>query len=262
MATGISRWLVLATLFASLLLAACGGEEETKSTEEDRTDTPLATAEVTKEAKESAISIASLEELKSFRYTITMHVEMPELEDELLEGLAALFSDIEISGAFVAPDKSQMQMSLGGNGEEMGAIVIGDRTWSRFGDEWTESPEGAMDVEFFSPEDLMGSIIDEEALVGAETGREKVNGVDTLHYAVTETNLGRLTELFGADLQGSELVEEITIDLWLTEDGDYPTRIAAEMAGKDEEGRDMRVELEMNITDLNDPDIEIEPPQM
>ena len=53
MATGISRWLVLATLFASLLLAACGGEEETKSTEEDRTDTPLATAEVTKEAKES-----------------------------------------------------------------------------------------------------------------------------------------------------------------------------------------------------------------
>ncbi len=256
-----SLLLIVGSLFIALLLVACG-DEETKPAAEDGADTPAATAEVTKDAKGPAVSIASLEELKSFRFTIEMHIEMPDLEDEMLEGLAALFSDIDVTGMFVAPDKSQMKIALGVDGEEMEAIVVGDQTWLRFGEEWTESTEGAMDVELFSPVDLKSSIIDEGMLAVAVTSKEKMNGVDTVHYAVTETSPEQLTELFGAELQGAEMVEEMTIDLWLTADGGYPTRIVAEMAGKDEDGRDMRVELEMNIIDLNDPDIDVEPPEM
>jgi hypothetical protein len=50
------------------------------------------------------------------------------------------------------------------------------------------------------------------------------------------------------------------MDLWLTEDGGYPVRVVIDARGTDAEGREMSVQLELNVTDLNDPGIEIEPP--
>jgi hypothetical protein len=53
---------------------------------------------------------------------------------------------------------------------------------------------------------------------------------------------------------------ETRMDLWLMEDGGYPVRIVIDAGGTDTEGREISVQLEMNVTDLNDPGIEIESP--
>jgi hypothetical protein len=244
------RALALGALSLSILLSACGGREEQTTTE--ATETPTSGGQ--------AIPIASLAELKSFRYSITMHIEIPGLEDELFPGFAALLSDVEIRGASAAPDKSEMQMTLGESGQVMGAVVIGERTWFSSGEEWTETLNGAPDVSLLSPEKVSGSVIDEEAFAGAEPTKEKMNGVDALHYTANQSGLGSLRELLGVAEPENDVPVETRMDLWLTEDGGYPVRMAIDAGGTDAAGGEVSVQLEMNVTDLNDPGIEIEPP--
>jgi hypothetical protein len=244
------RALAVGALSLSILLSACGGGEEQATKEAAATPTPGG----------QAIPIASLADLKSFRYSITMHIEIPGLEDELFPGFAALLSDVEIRGASVAPDKSEMQMTLGESGQVMGAVVIGERTWFSSGEEWTETPNRASDVSLLSPEKVSGSVIDEEAFAGAKPTKEKLNGVDALHYTANQSGLGSLRELLGVAEPENDVPVETRMDLWLTEDGGYPVRLMIDARGKDAEGEEVSVQLEMNVTDLNDPGIEIEPP--
>jgi len=243
------RMLVAAGLFFSLLLSACGGGQGTR----EGTETPAAGGQ--------AIPMASLADLDSFRYSIEMHIGMPGLEDELLPGFASLLSDVEIRGAVVAPDKSEMQMTLGESDRTMGAVVIGERTWFSSGEEWTETPNGAPDVSLLSPDKLSGSIIDEQAFAGSEPAREKLNGVDSLHYSQTQSGLGSLRELLGIGEPQDDVPVETKMDLWLTEDSGYPIRLVIDASGRDAEGRDVSIHLEMTVTDLNDPGIEIKPPR-
>ena len=244
------RALAVGALSLSILLSACGGGEEQATKEAAATPTPGG----------QAIPIASLADLKSFRYSITLHLEIPGLEDELFPGFAALLSDVEIRGASVAPDKSEMQMTLGESGQVMGAVVIGERTWFSSGEEWTETPNRASDVSLLSPEKVSGSVIDEEAFAGAKPTKEKLNGVDALHYTANQSGLGSLRELLGVAEPENDVPVETRMELWLTEDGGYPVRLMIDARGKDAEGEEVSVQLEMNVTDLNDPGIEIEPP--
>src|SRR4030042_3233318 len=112
------RALAVGALSLSILLSACGGEED--QTPKEATEPPISGGQT--------IPVASLTELKSFRYSITMHIEIPGLEDELFPGFAALLSDVELRGASVAPDKSEMQMTLGESGQVMGAVAMGEGT--------------------------------------------------------------------------------------------------------------------------------------
>jgi hypothetical protein len=153
-----------------------------------------------------------------------------------------------------------MQMTLGESGQVMGAVVIGERTWFSSGEEWTETPNGAPDVSLLSPEKVSGSVIDEEAFAGAEPTKEKMNGVDALHYTANQSGLGSLRELLGVAEPENDVPVETRMDLWLTEDGGYPVRMVIDAGGTDTEGEEVSVQLEMNVTDLNDPGIEIEPP--
>jgi hypothetical protein len=174
--------------------------------------------------------------------------------------LSILLSDVETRGASVAPDKSEMQMTPGESGQTMGAVVIGERTWFSSGEEWTETPNGAPDVSLLSPEKVSGSVIDEETFAGAEPTKEKMNGVDALHYTANQSGLGSLRELLGVAEPENDVPVETKMDLWLTEDGGYPVRLMIDAGGTDTEGEEVSVQLEMNVTDLNDPGIEIEPP--
>jgi hypothetical protein len=244
------RALAVGALSLSILLSACGGGEE--QTAKEAAETPTSGGQ--------AIPIASLAELKSFRYSITMHIEIPGLEDELLPGLADFLSDVEIRGASVAPDKSEMQMVLGKAGKTMGAVVIGDKTWFSSGEEWTETPNGALDVSLLSPDTVSSSVINQEAFAGTEPAKEAISGVDTLHYTATQSGLGSLADLLGVAEPENDVPVETKTDLWLTEDGGYPVRVVIDARGTDAEGREVSVQLELNVTDLNDPGIEIEPP--
>jgi len=244
------RALVVASLCLAIFLSACGGGNG--STAKEGTPTPASDGR--------AIPMASLAELKSFRYSMSMHISIPGMEDEPFPGFAALLSDVEIRGASVAPDKSEMQMILGKDGKTMGAVVIGERTWFSSGEEWTETPDGALDVSLLSPDTVSASVIDEEAFAGTEPAKEKINGIDTLHYNATQSGLGSLRELLGVVEPENDAPVDTKMDLWLTEAGGYPVRLVIDAQSTGTEEGDISIQLEMNVTDLDDPGIQIEQP--
>lgn len=115
-----------------------------------------------------------------------------------------------------------------------------------------------------SPEALCeGSTIDVMSMVeGMEPQKETVNGVKAVHYHIDEADLRLLAALLG-DGEGVEDMPESaigTMDVWLAEDGNWPVRVEGEVSYTDEQGRSISLEVFMEIKDINDPDIEIEPP--
>ena len=108
------------------------------------------------------------------------------------------------------------------------------------------------------------TVFDLPDLGGLEAGEETTNGVATLHYHLDETDITRLAEFFGEDVEEmwdfEGAPEEVTFDLWLARDGHWPVRMEAGASGKDDEGNDVSLSIFMEISDLNDPDIKIEPP--
>lgn len=238
------------------------------------------------------------EDITSYRYTMEMSMEAPELMEDLMEGLEgageeeeglgaalgelfgsflmAFTQGMTVEGAYVAPDRSWDRMTLGGK-PFAEVIQIGDRSWFRLGGmDWTESgaelpsqEEGvtsqvSVTISPTSPEALCEiSTIDVMSTVeGMEPQKETVNDIKALHYHIDEADLRLLAALFGEGEGAEEIPESATgtMDVWLAEDGDWPVRLEAEIRYTDEEGRPITFDVFMEIKDINDPDIEIEPP--
>ena len=224
------------------------------------------------------------EDITSYRYVMEMNMEFPELieefertteedglEDELEglfdESLLAFLEDMKMEGAYVAPDRSWDRAMLGG---ELFAesIRIGERTWTRLGGtDWTAGESGPGWSVTVSPsfsESLcdIGTIDALFAALGVEPQKETINGIKAIHYHMDETDMLRLAALFGEVESAEEMPESATVamDIWLAEDGDWPVRMEAEIGYTDEEGQSFSFDLFMEVKDINDPGIEIEPP--
>jgi len=224
------------------------------------------------------------EDITSYRYVMEMRMEFPELveesegtteegglEDELGglfgESLLAFLEDMKMEGAYVAPDRSWDRAMLGG---ELFAesIRIGESAWTRLGGmDWAEGESGPGWSVTVSPsfsESLcdIGVIDVLFAALGLEPQEETINGIKAIHYHMDETDMLRLAALFG-EVEGAEEMPEsatVTMDIWLAEDGGWPVRMEAEIGYTDEEGQSFAFELFMEIKDINDPGIKIEPP--
>lgn len=274
-----------------LLLMGCAGGDDEPSGQSAAARSPVAAP---------GGSVADLpcevpDDIKSYRFTMRMKLDIPGLEEALeelggVEGfegtiptgelggeedgfeemgevfvglLGAMLgglTDISVEGAFVAPDRIEARMKLGDL--ELTSITIGDREWTRLGDmDWEESTaeEGGMT---FTNDLCEGFNYPEVTALDAR--EETKNGVDTLHYHLDESDITRLDDYFGGDLgdmwEFEDAPEEVTLDLWLAKDGNWPVRMEAEASGEDEEGNEVSLSIFMEVKDLNDSDIKIEPP--
>jgi hypothetical protein len=292
--------LVIATILVIVSLAACGGdgdeegapaaaETPTTAAEEGtpaEAVTPTATEEGTPAAAatptvaegetpaaaatpaEAAVATGSLTGLDSYRYTMKMELEGLEsaLADEMsvipgqdptamTEGL-----DLEIEGAFVAPDEAESHMRISGVDDELVLIVIGNQQWVQIGDMAMGPMEASGDVSELDFALMMWEEFSAEAggLTCASEKKETVNGVSTNYCGIDKATYEQLSSLFGGTEQMGN-VDEMSLDMWLAEDGDWPVRLRVHVAGTDESGQDFDAKLEMDITDANK-DIEIKPP--
>jgi len=236
-------------------------------------------------------------DITSYRYTMETSMEAPELMEELMQELEGATEEEEglggalvqlfggflmaftqgatVEGAYVAPDRSWDKMTLGGK-PFAEVIQIGDRSWFRMGEmDWTESgaelpsqEEGVtsqISVTVSSPTELLceGSPVELMSTVpGLRTEKETINGIKAVHYHIDEADLRLLAALFGEGEGAEEMPESATgtMDVWLAEDGNWPVRVEGEVSYTDEEGRSITFDVCMEIKDINDPDIEIEPP--
>jgi len=280
--------LVMATILAVVCLAACGGDGDeegppaaTVTPAAAGTETPPAGAETpaatptpagaetpaaTPTPSGAAPAPGDLTTLNSYRYTMKMELE--GLESDLTEQMAALPGQdpmaeslkMEISGAFVAPDKAESRISISGGDDEIALTVIGDQQWVEMGDMAIGPIQATGDVSELDFALMMWEGFSEGAggLTCASEKKEKVNDVPTNYCGIDQATFEQLSSLFGGTEEMGD-IDEMNLEMWLAEDGGWPVRLRVQVAGTDETGQEYEAKLEMDITDVNE-DIEINPP--
>ena len=246
----LNRALLAALAGPALIFAlACGGDSE---------DDPSADAYAPSGSGDGAQlvdisrSAANLEALRSFRFDVSMKLDFAQPSgDDLSSALAGLIGDIKVTGAYVAPDSLQVETVFAG--EEIAYVQIGSQAWTKVDGAWQVTPADA------TPNDLFQELLPQEVLRAAKTSSEKVNGVEATRYSFDKESLLTLAALFGEGPADLDDVSEVTFDLWLT-DANIPVKLVIAVAGQDENGQDVSVDLELNIRDINSSSIEIEPP--
>ena len=210
-------------------------------------------------------------DIESFRFEMTMkanlpttpEAETPESEEPLgdfLGALSGLMGDMKMEGAVIAPDRSSMEMTVGGH--EFGSFVqIGSQQWMKVAGltDWTEEP-ASEDSEFlFSPMDFCETAEEDlsSALSGLEGENETVNGIETVHYHLDQADLTFFQEFLGGT---EDLPDEFNMDVWLAEDGDWPVRMIFAASGEDDDGQSLSFDISIEFKDFNDSSIKIEPP--
>lgn len=215
------------------------------------------------------ISCDSFENVESYRFSLDLRLDAPAFQDlgtpapldplsAFADALTSLFSDMQLQGAYSAPDRSQVILDF--EGEEIEWRSIGDRTWVRLGDEWEEQ-DGTSETDLLTPEVVCNDIVLDIASSLSDTGfeAETVNGVETYHYAVDAADLDELPPLLlGPD--AGDVPDELTFDLWLAQDGLWPVQFSFAARDTDASGRSVELSLDMQVRDVNDPGILIEPP--
>lgn len=274
------RILALATaiILAVVSLAACGGDGEEEGAPAAaatpaaaEAETPAAEAETPAAApspSEPGFAPGALTNLNSYRYTMKMELE--GLESLLTEQMAALPGQdptamaeslkLEVEGAFVAPDKAESRIRISGIDEELALTVIGNQQWVELGDMAIGPMEAVGDVSELDFALMMWEEFSEEAggLTCASEKKEKVNDVPTNYCGIDQATFEQLTSLFGGTEEMGD-IDEMSLDMWLAEDGGWPVRLRVHVAGTDETGQEFEAKLELDITDANE-DIEIKPP--
>jgi hypothetical protein len=294
--------LAMATILAVVCLAACGGGEKEKGTPAAEgtgtaaaaagtarptataagtvrpTATAAATAAATRTPSAGAFAPGSLGDLNSYRYSMKM--DLQGLESILAESMGSLTGQepdatpgttpetihMEITGAFVAPDKAEAHMSISGLTDELAMTVIGDQEWMKWGDMVLGPSAFEGDLSEMNLAEAMWGSFSEEAggLTCASEKKETVNGVPSRYCGIDQASfeqLFSLSSLFGGAgaVVGVGDIDELSLDLWLAEDGGWPVRLRAHVAGTDDSGKAMDAKLEMDITDVNSK-IDINPP--
>lgn len=278
--------LVLCALFAGALLwagfvAGCddggdGGaqatatleeeEEEATPTEEEQEEaTPTEEGEATEEPSGAL-------PFDSFHYTVELEfaITVPGEEPTALSGT--------VEGDFVAPDSHAFtnRFAFGGLSGTEAVVIIGDQAWTREGEgEWEETAssvldESTTDLTSADPEFFADTSFAED-LAALDSERETINGVETRRYHIPREAVDALVELLGEEFLQDASGLELEMTVWLEEESDALVRAEISAIASPEifggelpfdlppEG-EVSVSMVVNVTQINDPDITIEPP--
>ncbi len=243
--------LAMATILAIVSLAACGGDGEEEGTPSG-----------------AALAPGSLTTLNSYRYSMKMELKGSQsLLSEQMAGLSgqdptamAESLKMEISGAFVAPDKAESRIRISGFDDEVALTVIGDQQWMKLGDLVIGPEVFTDDISDMDLASAMWEGFSEGAggLTCASEKKEKVNDVPTNYCGIDKATFEQLVSLFGGTEEMGD-IDEMSLDMWLAEDGGWPVRLRVHVAGTDESGQEFEAKLELDVTDVNE-EIEIKPP--
>ncbi len=213
-------------------------------------------------------SCDAIQDIDSYRYAIDLRLDSPAFEEpnpatpnplsEFAEALADLFSNMQLEGSFVAPDRSEALLRFGD--EELELRTIGDQSWIRVGATWQEQPTSPGEDVVLTPATVCEDVVEDLApsLAAAAGEADVVNSIETVHYRLDEADLKGLPELLGRS--GEEgLPSEFGVDVWLERNDGWPVRL--EIAASDvQDGQPISLELFMEFSDIDDPAINIEPP--
>ncbi len=167
------------------------------------------------------------------------------------EAVAVALTDFTLSGAYVAPDRTQAVMQTGG--DELEVRTIGNLSWTRVGDQWRDQVPGESPL-------LTPRIICDELIVtiapsisDAQPARESLDGIAVTHYKTARASITHVSPLIGT-VEG-----EYTVDLWIAEGGAWPAKLVIQSSSSGDTGASFQMTME--LADVEDPGITVEEPE-
>jgi hypothetical protein len=255
--TYLPRLLGLLVVIAALL-TACGGDGDNGGGDRDTTPSASGTAAASPGGGSGLPSTGSLLDLDSYRYEIRFQgsgsiVSGLGIPDDISGQGGSGNLDITMKGAWIKPDKAQLEMDLGGF--VLRQTVIGNQQWTTLAGQ-TVGPERA---EPGAAEELVlaASFIEEgnipENLDELDCdNRESVNGVQAIRCDADKEDFERMSGGFNEFL-GSEVedIDDFNMKVWVAEQGGYVVKMDLAMKGTDSGNTDFSLSMALNVTDIN-----------
>ncbi len=268
------RSLALATVvaLAAVVAVACGGGGESPTPA-----SPTAIAPTVEAARLAACN--ALEAFKTYRFTSHLKLESPEPSGEntatpqptaTTEGettatparghppfTGPFLWDYQVDADFVAPNRISVVIT-GGSTLPLPIILIGDQGWVQLEGSWMEQTDQVIP---YQARDICQALFPELDLSAVQPQSETVNDTATLHYSLSGVAKGQaLAKIMGPDSDANYLIQKISVDIWLAEKGGWPARTEIRGSGFYADGRELRMELTIDVKDVNNKKIKVEPP--
>ena len=161
----------------------------------------------------------------------------------------------EHEGTIVNPDKIDLVIKTPELPDLIMRFLEGEQ-WTNLGGTWTLADDPA--PYNYSPALVCHSMMAGLQLAGTPTS-ETVNGVDTTHYEFEDVSLLTGGYLFNTGSDPDRVLQVYSGDVWLTEDG-WPVRLESSSRGTYPSGRELSLEVSLEITDVDSEDIAVERP--
>ena len=256
-------WTIVLALAALALWACTGGDSDL--------DIPIGDDAATPTLVSVQASCDAVRSVERYRYVLEIRRDVPDVDETaqptdatpdpletIREGIEQFFRDSRVEGTFINPDRSNLLVRS--QGTELEVRTIGDRSWLRQGATWQQQEPPGQDSLFTLLTLCEDLVKDLAPSLQAATGEpEVVNGIETIHYRLDKADLKGLPELLGRS--GEEgLPSEFGVEVWLERNDGWPVRFETALSDLDEEGQPVREELSLEFSDIDDPNIKIEPP--
>jgi len=278
----VNAWRLLAVVgLLAVLAAACGGGGDEPQAEGSPTPSP--TGEESPTASPVASPTASptevvatlppcqaLQDFETYRYSFNMEISSPEPSETPAQPAltptatitrefppGSYLFEYAMNVSYQAPDRFEALISAAG-GDWYPMIFIGDEAWVQLENIWTESASPGVGYE---PVSICEAVLADLDLSLVEPQEEEINDVKTLHYTFSDAfSEGAMGKIYGEQSDMGILLKNLDVDLWLAEKDNWPVRIDTSSSGVYADGRELRVHLLIEISDVNDEDIRVEPP--
>lgn len=261
--SGLSGLVCLLLALAVVIVGAvaCGGGGEG----------PSGSPGVPPSAEEAALApCQALNDLERYRYTSDFKLESPEPSEEappqpretplrpITRALAVgVFFEYKMDASFVAPDRTEVVIDAG-TGVELGMIVIGEDGWVNTDGTWIVVN---MPLPPYRPDVACPVIFPELDLSTVQPEAEKIDDLNTIHYAFAEVASGEaMRKMFGSGSDMHLVLHKLSVDVWLEEKDGWPVRMEIRGSGFYSDERELRMELVIDVTDVNSKKIRVEPP--
>ncbi len=214
------------------------------------------------------VACEALDKLQRYRYTYSFQISSPQPEtplDETQVGLPTFalppnnpdfeFGQ-EFEGSVVAPDRIRQLVKNEGL-PDLELVFIGEQAWSYLSGQWIAA-SGPVPVSF-PPGQVCNAVLSAPDFEGVVPATEQLNGAASRHYRFEGVEAETAGLLLGPASDMGRLLKVYDVDVWLSQDG-LPVRLETSSEGTYPSGRQMFIELALEIKDVNAKDIEVEPP--
>lgn len=212
----------------------------------------------------------ALEKVERYRYTFEYRIFSPQPETPLDESLVGSPSFAmppndgtfdfpqEYQGSVVSPDRLHLVVK---NPEQpdLEFIYIGEQVWNRLGNRWLQNVASGGGTVPFPPELVCDAVMRSPDFGRTAPAEEELDGISTLHYRLDRVDSDTAGVLLGAQSDMGRLLKVYELDVWLTQDG-LPARLETRSEGTYPSGRKLTIEIIFEVRDVNDKDVEVEPP--